>query len=169
MNNLLFLVIILGILFNLYLFYNFFSFKKLLHNHQEDFYLLIFLLFILIFTYLFFNYIYEFNSVLFAIISSLSNSGLGLDNEISNLSVFLLILTIVGGSSFSTTSGLKFIKIYILSKFSFEEIYLIVKPHFISNKTLFLSKYKINHDEVRSCFLTVIFFIISSLITYPTP
>ena len=151
-------------LFNLYLIYNMFLFRKKLHNNLEDLYLLIFLLFILIFTYAFFNHIFEFNLIFFGIISSLSNIGIGLDKDFSSLSVLFLILAIIGGSSFSTTSGLKFIRIYILSKFSLEEIYSIVKPHYVSNKTLFLSKYKINHEEVKNCFLTVIFFIISFFI-----
>ena len=148
-------------LFSLYLTYNLHFLKKKFQNNLEDFYLLIFLVFIIILSCIFFNHTLEFSSIFFGIISSLSTIGISTDTKCSELSVLFLILTIIGGSSFSTTSGLKFIKIYILSKFSFEEIYSIVKPHFVSNKTLFLSRYKINYDEVRNCFLTVIFFIIS--------
>ena len=66
-------------LFNLYLIYNIFFSKKALVNNKEDLYLLIFLLFILILIYIFFSKMYYFNSILFAVISSLSNIGLGIN------------------------------------------------------------------------------------------
>ena len=40
------------------------------------------------------------------VLSSLSNIGLGFDTGYSNLSFLFLILVIIGGSSFSTSSGL---------------------------------------------------------------
>jgi len=96
--------------FNLYLIYNMFSGNRSLINIQEDLYLLILLFFVLIIIYIFFNNIYGFSAILFAVLSSLSNIGLGLNTQFSNLSVLFLILVIIGGSSFSTSSGLKFIK-----------------------------------------------------------
>ena len=110
--------------FNLYLIYNMISGDRSLINNKEDLYLLILLLFVLIIVYIFFNNIYGFSSILLAVLSSLSNIGLGLDNQFSNLSFLFLILAIIGGSSFSTSSGLKFIKLYTLFKFSLKEIYL---------------------------------------------
>ena len=150
--------------FNLYLIYNMFSGNRSLINVQEDLYLLILLLFVLIIVYIFFNNIYGFSSILFAVLSSLSNIGLGLNTQFSNLSILFLILVIIGGSSFSTSSGLKFIKLYTLSKFSLKEIYLIVKPLHVSSNTLFLSKYKINDDEINNYFLAIVFFIFSLFI-----
>jgi trk system potassium uptake protein TrkH len=150
--------------FNLYLIYNMFSGNRSLINIQEDLYLLILLLFILIIVYIFFNNIYGFSSILFAVLSSLSNIGLGLNTQFSNLSILFLILVIIGGSSFSTSSGLKFIKLYTLSKFSLKEIYLIVKPLNVSSNTLFLSKYKIKDEEINNYFLAIIFFIFSLFI-----
>ena len=70
--------------FNLYLIYNIIFGDRSLINNKEDLYLLIFLLFVLIITYIFFNNIFGFSSILFAVLSSLSNIGLGLDNQLSN-------------------------------------------------------------------------------------
>ena len=150
--------------FNLYLIYNIFSANRSLINNQEDLYILILLLFVLIIAYIFFANIYGFSSILFSILSSLSNIGLGLDTQFYNLSLLFLILAIIGGSSFSTSSGLKLIKLYAMCKFSLKEIYLIVKPLYISSNTLFLSKYKIKDEEINNYFLAIVFFILSLFI-----
>ena len=150
--------------FNLYLIYNMIFGDRSLINNKEDLYLLILLLFVLITTYIFFSNIFGFSSILFAVLSSLSNIGLGLDNQFSNLSFLFLILAIIGGSSFSTSSGLKFIKLYTLFKFSLKEIYLLVKPLHVSSNTLFLSKNKIKDEEINIYFLSIVFFISSLFI-----
>ena len=150
--------------FNLYLIYNVISGDRSLINNKEDLYLLILLLFVLITTYIFFSNIFGFSSILFAVLSSLSNIGLGLDNQFYNLSFLFLILAIIGGSSFSTSSGLKFIKLYTLFKFSLKEIYLVVKPLYVSSNTLFLSKNKIKDEEINIYFLSIVFFISSLFI-----
>ena len=163
-QKLIFSICMLIPLFNLYLIYNIFADNKSLINNHEDLYLLILLLFVLIIIYIFFKNIYEFNSIIFAVISSLSNIGLGLDTQFSNLSFLFLILVTIGGSSFSTSSGLKLIKLYTLFKFSLREIYLVVKPLYVSNNTLFLSKYKTKDEEINIYFLSVVFFIFSLFI-----
>jgi len=145
--------------FNLYLIYNVIFGDRSLINNKEDLYLLILLLFVLITTYIFFSNIFGFSSIFFAVLSSLSNIGLGLDNQFSNLSFLFLILAIIGGSSFSTSSGLKFIKLYTLFKFSLKEIYLLVKPLYVSSNKLFLSKNKIKDEEINIYFLSIVFFI----------
>ena len=150
--------------FNLYLIYNIISGARSLTNNKEDLYLLILLLFTLITTYIFFSNTFGFSSILFAVLSSLSNIGLGFDNQFSNLSFLFLILVIIGGSSFSTSSGLKYIKLYTLFKFSLKEIYLLVKPLYVSSNTLFLSKYKIKDEEINTYFLSIVFFISSLFI-----
>ncbi len=136
----------------------------MLINIHEDIYLLIFLLFILIFVYIFFHNIYGVVPVLFAVLSSLSNIGLGLDAQFSNLSFLFLILVIIGGSSFSTSSGLKLIKLYTLFKFSLKEINQLAKPLHVPSNRLFLSKYKTKDEEINIYFLSVVFFIISLFI-----
>ena len=150
--------------FNLYLIYNMIFVDRSLTNSKEDFYLLILLLFVLITTYIFFSNSFGFNSILFAVLSSLSNIGLGLDNQFSNLSFLFLILVIIGGSSFSTSSGLKFIKLYTFFKFSLKEIYLVVKPLYVSSNRLFLSKNEIKDEEINIYFLSIVFFISSLFI-----
>jgi len=150
--------------FNLYLIYNVIFGDRSLINNKEDFYLLILLLFVLIITYIFFSNIFGFNSILFAVLSSFSNIGLALDNQFSNLSFLFLILAIIGGSSFSTSSGLKFIKLYTLFKFSLKEIYLVVKPLHVSSNRLFLSKNEIKDEEINIYFLSIVFFISSLFI-----
>ena len=150
--------------FNLYLIYNVIFGDRSLINNKEDLYLLILLLFVLITTYIFFSNIFGFSSIFFAVLSSLSNIGLGLDNQFSNLSFLFLILAIIGGSSFSTSSGLKFIKLYTLFKFSLKEIYLLVKPLYVSSNILFLSKNKIKDEEINIYFLSIVFFISSLFI-----
>jgi len=150
--------------FNLYLIYNMITGDRSLINNKEDLYLLILLLFVLITTYIFFSNIFGFSSILFAVLSSLSNIGLGLDNQFSNLSFLFLILAIIGGSSFSTSSGLKFIKLYTLFKFSLKEIYLVVKPLYVSSNRLFLSKNKLKDEEINIYFLSIVFFIFSLFI-----
>ncbi len=150
--------------FNLYLIYNIISGARSLTNNKEDLYLLILLLFTLITTYIFFSNTFGFSSILFAVLSSLSNIGLGFDNQFSNLSFLFLILVIIGGSSFSTSSGLKYIKLYTLFKFSLKEIYLLVKPLYVSSNKLFLSKNKIKDEEINIYFLSIVFFISSLFI-----
>ena len=49
-------------------------------------------------------------------------------------------------------------------KFSLKEIYLLVKPLYVSSNTLFLSKYKIKDEEINNYFLAIIFFIFSLFI-----
>ena len=78
--------------FNLYLIYNMIFGDRSLINNKEDLYLLILLLFVLTIIYIFFNNIYGFSSILFTVLSSLSNIGLGLDTKFSNLSILFLIL-----------------------------------------------------------------------------
>jgi len=150
--------------FNLYLIYNLFVGNRSLENNLEDFYLSVLLLFFLACIYIFFNNIYEFNSVIFAVISSLTNIGLGFRTNFPDLTILFLVLVIIGGASFSTTSGIKFIKLYALFKFSLKEIYLIVKPLYVSSNTLFLSKQKIKDEEIYNYFLAVVFFIITLFI-----
>ena len=79
-------------------------------------------------------------------------------------SSLILILVIIGGSSFSTSSGLKYIKLYTLFKFSLKEIYLLVKPLYVSSNRLFLSKNKIKDEEINIYFLSIVFFISSLFI-----
>ena len=78
-----------------------------------------------------------------------------------DLSLFLILLTFVGGSLISTSSGFKYIRFYILLKISYQEIYRLVKPINIVDKNLFNTESKINDQDVKIAFLVFISFIIS--------
>ena len=71
------------------------------------------------------------------------------------------MLVIIGGSFFSTSSGIRFLKLYALFKFSINNLILHAKP-----KNIFLNKYplfdvNIKDVEINKYFLSVIVFIIS--------
>ena len=132
--------------------------NKNLNFFYEDIHL--FLYFIIVITFFFIfdkNFIYSF----FSLVSSISNIGISLKTNHDNLSFVYLVLVIIGGSFFSTSSGLRFLKIYSLIKYSLNQILSYSKPkNIFMNKLIF---FKINFDfkEINKYFLTVIIFIIS--------
>ncbi|WP_415321936.1 potassium transporter TrkG [Candidatus Pelagibacter sp. Uisw_092] len=89
--------------------------------------------------------------------------GFSLNNSPTNLSFIFLILVIIGGSFFSTSSGIRFLKIYSLFKYSINEILSYSRPKNIYiNKHLFSKEFfKIN--EIYKHFLSVVVFILSLL------
>ena len=155
-----FLSLIISML-NLFLLFNLLNKKKLLDGHKEDLYLLIFL--ILLFGLIFFNDYSAFNLII-SILSSLANSGLTLLEQGDNLSLYFLLITIVGGSLISNTSGIKLIRFYILLKISSSEILKLISPNSVINKTIFSSNRKISDENVRISFLIFISFFLSLFI-----
>ena len=134
--------------------------KKDLLVFTEDYYLLVYLVFLVGIFFVFFNQTNNFSATLFSVISSISNIGFSIENE-NNKNFIYLILIIIGGSLVSTSSGLRFMKIYLLTKFSFNELVSHSKPkHVILNKILF-SKDRINLSDINKYFFTVIIFILS--------
>ena len=134
--------------------------KKDLLVFTEDYYLFIYLIFLVGIFFIFFNTNNNFSTTLFSLLTSISNIGFSLDFSYQNNFIFL-ILVIVGGSLVSTSSGLRFLKIYLLTKFSFNELVSHTKPkHVILNKVLF-SKSKIDLNDINKYFFTVIIFILS--------
>ncbi len=94
----------------------------------------------------------------------MSNIGFSLNYDQTNLTFIYLILVIIGGSFFSTSSGLRFIKIYSLFKYSINQILSFSRPkNIFMNKLLFT---EINFDvkEINKYFLTILIFILSLLI-----
>jgi len=124
-------------LLNFYLIYNIFFNRSDLKNHKEDSYLVIL---IIIFSMLFY-FIHELDllSVFVNILSSIGTSGISLGEVQGNFALYLLILTLLGGSVLSTTSGIKFIRIYILIKALFAEMYKLVKPNVIISSNIIFS------------------------------
>jgi trk system potassium uptake protein TrkH len=155
-----FLSLIISML-NIFLLFNLFNKKNLLDGHKEDLYLIIFL--ILLFSLITFNDISAFNLII-SIISSLANSGLTLLEQDNNLSLYFLLITIVGGSLISNTSGIKLIRFYILLKITSSEILKLISPNSIINKTIFSSDRKISDDNIRISFLIFISFFLSLFI-----
>ena len=150
--------------FNFYLFFNIFTRKFEYNNHQEDVHLGILIVLSTIFFYFFVIADENIFSVFLAVISSISTSGLGIYSSESDISIFLILLTIIGGSLLSTSSGIKYVRLYILLKFSHHEIYRLVKPINIFNRNLFNSQSKIDYEDLKICFLVFISFIIAIFI-----
>ena len=146
---------------NLFLLFNLFNKKNLLDGHREDLYLVISL--ILLFGLISFNDYSAFDLIL-SILSSLANSGLTFLEQGNNLSLYFLLIAIVGGSLISNTSGIKLIRFYILLKITSSEILKLISPNSIINKSIFSSKRKISDENVRISFLIFISFFVSLFI-----
>ena len=148
--------------FSLFLTYNLVFFKrKNLHYLSEDFYLLIYLLIITSIIFVFFNSERNFLNTLVSISSSVSNLGISFNDISSNLSFVYLILVIIGGSFFSTSSGLRLIKILNLIKFSLNNLLSHTKPNQIYLNKVSLIDRNIFKTDINKYFLTIIIFIIS--------
>ncbi len=147
---------------NFYLFYNFFLERNNLKYHTEDLYLVILAgIFSIIF---YFSNSLNVSSVLVNILSSLSNSGISMHVVPENYGLYFLLLTMIGGSVLSLTSGIKFLRIYILIKGFLMEIYRLVKPNVVLNTKIMFSNHKINSENVKISFLIFIFFFLGLFI-----
>ena len=83
----------------------------------------------------------NFTSVFVNVLSSVANSGISIKAVPENFGLYFIILTLIGGSVLSTTSGIKFLRIYILIKAFFMEMYRLVQPNVVlSNKIMFSEK-----------------------------
>jgi len=151
--------------FSIFLVYNL-TFTK---NHNinffnEDIHLFFYFATLLIIFLFFFNFDNNFSELFLSLTSSVSNIGISLNNNSKNLSFVFLILVMVGGSFFSTSSGIRFLKIYSLFKYSINEILSYSRPKKIYiNKHLF-SKEFFQLDEIYKYFLSIIIFITSLLL-----
>ena len=157
-----FSLLMLTSFFSIFLSYNLIFIKnRNLNFFNEDIHLLFYFLFLLTIFFFFFNLDNNFSELLLSLTSSISNIGFSLDNNSSNLSFIFLILLIIGGSFFSTSSGIRFLKIYSLFKYSINEILSYSKPKNIYiNKHLF-SKESFQLNEIYKYFLSIIIFVIS--------
>ena len=151
--------------FGLFFLYNVFLIKnKGLKSIQEDLYLLFYLLFVYSIFFIFSDKNIDFNYLFLAISSSVSNVGISLERTPQKFAFIFLLLIIVGGSFFSTSSGLRFVKIYSLIKFSINELISHSKPKNIFLNKLAFSDKNMNLDDFYKYFLTIIIFIISLII-----
>jgi len=148
--------------FSLFLIYNILFLKeKSLNFFAEDIYLFAYFLILLIVFFIFFNFDYNFSTILFSLTSSMSNIGVSLKNSPSNLWFLFLIIVIVGGSFFSTSSGIRFLKIYFLFKYSLNEILSYSKPNNVYTNKFYLIDSSIEQNDINKYFLSVLVFIIS--------
>ena len=107
---------------------------------------------------------FDLSNVTISVLSSLSNSGISLSNNESNLSLFFLFITIIGGSLISNSSGIKLSRFYILLKTTSTEIIKLISPNSVLNKTIFNSENKITDENIRISFLVFISFFFSLFI-----
>lgn len=148
--------------FSLFLIYNIFFLKrKSLNFFAEDIYLLIYFLILLIVFFIFFNFDYNFSTILFSLTSSMSNIGISFKNSPSNLWFIFLIIVIIGGSFFSTSSGIRFLKIYFLFKYSLNEILSYSRPNNVYTNKFHLIDSNIEQKDINKYFLSVMIFVIS--------
>ena len=150
--------------FSLFFSYNLiFLRKKNVNFFYEDLHLFVYLLIVVTIFFLFFSFNYDFFINVFAIISSMTNIGFSLNPGQENLNFIYLILVIIGGSFFSTSSGLRFIKIYSLFKFSLNQILSFSRPKNVFMNKLIFTKINFNLYEINKYFLTIIIFVLSLL------
>jgi len=159
-----FSLLMLSSFFSIFLSYNLIFVKnRNLNFFNEDIHLVFYFLVLLAIFFIFFNFDNNFVELFLSLTSSVSNIGFSLNTNSPNLSFLFLILVIVGGSFFSTSSGIRFLKIYSLLKFSINEILSYSRPKYIYvNKYLF-SKDFFELNEIYKYFLSIIIFIFSLL------
>ncbi len=148
--------------FSLFFIFNLIFFKKKNINYlSEDINILIYLLIVIVLSFIFFNYNNNFLNVLVSISSSVSNIGISFEQVPKNLVFVFLILVILGGSFFSTSSGLRVIKVLTLIKFSLNNLLSHSKPNQIYSNKLSLNKISANINDINKYFFAIIIFIFS--------
>ena len=151
--------------FSLFFIFNLIFFKKKNVNYlSEDINILIYLLIVIVLSFIFFNYNNNFLNVLVSISSSVSNIGISFEQVPKNLVFVFLILVILGGSFFSTSSGLRVIKVLTLIKFSLNNLLSHSKPNQIYSNKLSLNKISANINDINKYFFSIIIFIFSLFI-----
>jgi len=158
-------ILMLTSFFSIFFIYNLiFINKKNVNFFYEDLHLIIYYLVIVTIFFLFFSFNSDFSLNLLSISSSISNIGFSIDTNQKNLSFIYLILVIIGGSFFSTSSGLRFIKIYSLFKYSLNQILSFSRPKNIFMNKLIFTKINFDFNEINKYFLTLLIFILSLII-----
>ena len=151
--------------FSIFFIYNLIFLKnKNINFFYEDIHLFLYFIIVVAIFFIFFsfdnNFIYNFLSIT----SSISNIGISLNVGQNNLYFIYLILVIIGGSFFSTSSGLRFLKIYSLTKYSLNQILSFSKPKNIFMNRLMFSKINFDFREINKYFLSILVFILSLFI-----
>ena len=162
-----FQVIIFSILmlisfFSIFFIYNLiFLRNKNLNFFYEDIHLFLYFIFIVSIFFIFFSYDSNFSYSFLSLVSSISNIGISLEVSQTNLNFIYILLVIIGGSFFSTSSGLRFLKIYSLTKYSLNQILSYSRPKNVFMNKLVFSKINFDNKDINKYFLTILVFIIS--------
>jgi len=135
--------------------------NKNLNFFYEDIHLFLYFIVVTSIFFIFFSYDKNFLYSFLSLVSSISNIGISLSIDQTNLNFIYLILVIIGGSFFSTGSGLRFLKIYSLTKYSLNQILSFSKPKNIFMNKLIFSKINFDNKDINKYFLTVLIFVIS--------
>ena len=143
---------------SIYFFYSLFN-KNLIKKHYEDFFILLGICFFSLIIFLSLENV-KILDIFISVTSSISSSGISTYKPPENFHLFYIFLAIIGGSILSNSSGIKFIRIYILLKSTILEIFKLVSPNIIILKT----DNKINNQIITSSFLIFISFFISLFI-----
>ncbi len=165
-----FQIVILSLLmltsfFSIFFSYNLIFLKnKNINFFYEDLHLIIYFVIVIAIFFIFFSFNNDFSISLLFVASSMSNIGFSLELKQTNLIFIFLILVIIGGSFFSTSSGLRFIKIFSLFKYSINQILSFSRPKNIYMNKLMFTKINFDFNEINKYFLTIIIFVISFFI-----
>ncbi len=135
--------------------------NKNLNFFFEDIHLFLYLILVVSIFFVFFSYDNNFIYSFLSLTSSISNIGISLELNQSNLNLIYLLLVLIGGSFFSTSSGLRFLKIYSLTKYSLNQILSFSRPKNVFMNKLFFFKINFDTKEINKYFLTVLIFVLS--------
>ena len=147
--------------FSIFFVYNLIFLRKNINFFHEDIHLFLYLVITVGIFFIFFSYDNTFSYSFLSLVSSISNMGISLNVEQTNLQFLFLILVIIGGSFISTSSGLRFLKIYSLTKYSLNQILSFSRPKNVFMNKLVFSKINFATQDINKYFLTIVIFIIS--------
>ena len=135
--------------------------NKNLNFFYEDIHLFLYFIVVVSIFFVFFSYDTSFTFSFLSLVSSISNIGISLEIDQTNLNFIFILLVIVGGSFFSTSSGLRFLKIYSLTKYSINQILSFSRPKNVFMNKLAFSKINFDAEDINKYFLTILIFVIS--------
>ncbi len=162
-----FQVIIFSLLMLISFFSIFFTYNliflrnKNLNFFYEDIHLFLYFILVVSIFFVFFSYDTNFTFSFLSLVSSISNIGISLEVDQANLHFIYILLVIIGGSFFSTSSGLRFLKIYSLTKYSINQILSFSRPKNVFMNKLVFSKINFDTKDINKYFLTIVIFVIS--------
>ncbi len=135
--------------------------NKNLNFFYEDIHLFLYFIVIVSIFFVFFSYDVNFTISFLSLVSSITNIGISLEVGQTNLNFIYILLVIIGGSFFSTSSGLRFLKIYSLTKYSINQILSFSRPKNVFMNKLVFSKTNFDIKDINKYFLTILIFVIS--------